>query len=105
MSSFSDTFFTETYYLNGTVPLLVEFGIENGDVSSAYISDVRIEGPNGEFFSFDDLTKIGVFVRTLDDPLGTWKDLETILLDWSVDFYDSWEEDMRNTYTERDEEG
>ena len=98
----SDYFsFEETYYLNQEIPITVEFRIpNNGDVSEFYVWDAFIIDKNGEQHSFSDLTKIGEYVRTKENPLGIWKDLESILEEWGEGFLDKWQEEINGEYDE-----
>ena len=98
--------FEETYYLNdGDVPITVEFRVpDNGDVSEFYVWDAFIlDNKEGTRHSFSDLTKVGEFVRTKENPLGIWKDLETILEEWGESFLDKWQEEINGEYTTDDE--
>ena len=93
--------FEEIYYLNGDVPITVEFRVpNNGDVSEFYVWDAFIIDNKGEQHSFSDLTKVGEYVRTKEHPLGVWKDLESILEEWGEGFLDKWQEEINVEYTE-----
>ena len=102
----SDFFvFEEIYYLNGDVPITVEFRVpNNGDVSEFYVWDVFILDEEETARSFSDLTKVGEFVRTKENPLGVWKDLESILEEWGEGFLDKWQEEINGEYTEENKE-
>lgn len=79
-----------TYYLNGVIPLTVEVDVGHGDA----VGIVSVSDAAGN--EFDDLTKIGEYVRRPGSKdLGRWVSLEELIQDEITTRARAWQAELR----------